>query len=277
MNAVLNRNIKLLLGKTSSDNVVTELLEITPEIAKNILATKNLNNRTIMKATVDAYARDIADGEWKVTNQGIGFLKNGNLADGQHRLSAIVKANKPVLMQVTYGLEKDAINGIDQHKIRHAHDVLTMSGNYGTISKNDVAALKLCCNRPKLSVATLEKVYVEMSEFLEITKTILPYNSGFSSSPIQSAMMLAIYRCELVSIVKEFAEVLVHGISKKPEHEIIIRLRDVILKNGVGRGGSERKAFMKQVMWVIESFAKGEKRKRLVEPMDYAYKLIEVN
>ena len=67
MNAVLNRNIKLLLGETSSDNVVTELLEITPEIAKNILATKNLNNRTIMKATVDAYAKDIADGEWKVT------------------------------------------------------------------------------------------------------------------------------------------------------------------------------------------------------------------
>lgn len=75
MNAVLNRNTKLLLGNTSSDNVVTELLEITPEIAKNILATKNLNNRTIMKATVDAYAKDIADGEWKVTNQGIGFLK----------------------------------------------------------------------------------------------------------------------------------------------------------------------------------------------------------
>ena len=41
------------------------------------------------------------------THQGIAFDENGVLQDGQHRLCAIVSANKPVDMMVTSGLSPD--------------------------------------------------------------------------------------------------------------------------------------------------------------------------
>lgn len=74
---------------------------ISPEVAKGYLAN-NRSNRPLSPMNVDRYARDILEGQWKVTHQGILIGKNGALIDGQHRLNAIIKANTGIKMQVTY-------------------------------------------------------------------------------------------------------------------------------------------------------------------------------
>lgn len=45
---------------------------ITPECAKAYLSL-NLKNRPIKKDRVDAYARDMLNGKWDMTHQGIAF------------------------------------------------------------------------------------------------------------------------------------------------------------------------------------------------------------
>ena len=42
------------------------------------------------------YSRDIDEDQWRVTHQCIAFDARNNLVDGQHRLSAVVLANKPI-------------------------------------------------------------------------------------------------------------------------------------------------------------------------------------
>jgi hypothetical protein len=76
---------------------------ITPTAAAQWLEKSNQGNRKIRPGTVRAFRRDILAGEWLVNHQGIAFDETGRLIDGQHRLSAIVAANRTVTMLVSTG------------------------------------------------------------------------------------------------------------------------------------------------------------------------------
>lgn len=112
---------------------------ITPEIAKNWLENNNPHNRNIYQATVQSYARDMKLGLWKTNNQGIGFDKDGNLLDGQHRLSAVVASGKSIEFVIFYGLDKSSRGTIDGGKPRGAGDKLQL--DYGITNANLIAAI----------------------------------------------------------------------------------------------------------------------------------------
>lgn len=93
-----------------------EQMLVTPEMASEWLKY-NTNNRTIAKRATDAIVADIHAGDWKTTHQGIAFTgsrqKPGRLLDGQKRLTAIVRAGKPVLMYVAWHVAEDTFSAID--------------------------------------------------------------------------------------------------------------------------------------------------------------------
>jgi hypothetical protein len=88
---------------STSGPLRSQWIDITPALAKTWLEN-NFRNRPLREDTVKAYARDMILGLWVATHQGIAFNDKDELIDGQHRLSAIVLANKTVRMMVTFGL-----------------------------------------------------------------------------------------------------------------------------------------------------------------------------
>lgn len=78
----------------------TEVVLVTPEMAAEWLE-KNSSNRPMRKHVIEHYARQMRDGVWVLTHQGVCVDRLGNLIDGQHRLSAIVLAGVAVLVMVT--------------------------------------------------------------------------------------------------------------------------------------------------------------------------------
>lgn len=102
---------------------------ITPEMAKAYLA-HNKNNRPIRMKYAEAIARDIKDGNWWITHQGIAFDVDGNILDGQHRLMACVLANKPITVPVTRGMSRSAMEAVDIGIKRNFVDVAVISGKY---------------------------------------------------------------------------------------------------------------------------------------------------
>lgn len=115
----------------------TILKEITPQWASQILETHNPKNRTISLPTVEKMARDICSGAFVPTHQGIAFNENGDLLDGQHRLMAVVQANRAVAMLVTTGVPSTfKVNGttlntfelIDGGRKRGVGQMLAMAG-----------------------------------------------------------------------------------------------------------------------------------------------------
>ena len=101
-----------------------ETLTITPTIADAMLK-KNHGNRKLSPGTVNTYACEMLAGKWKSTHQGIAIDEHGNIVDGQHRLSAIVRSKIPIVTTLT--IYKGAIDTmllpIDRGKNRLTQDL----------------------------------------------------------------------------------------------------------------------------------------------------------
>ena len=87
---------------------------IGPQAAEQYLAL-NGRNRKILAAHVEAIARDIRAGNWMMNAQPICFSRDGRLLNGQHRLSAVLKAGEPIEVPVMRGLPDEAFATYDLH------------------------------------------------------------------------------------------------------------------------------------------------------------------
>jgi hypothetical protein len=106
----------------------TKVMTIHPDQAKEWLDTKNSNNRPISENAVQKYAQEMKQNRWRLNGQSIGFNKDGQLVNGQHRLLACVRSNTPFETVVVYGVENDAFNTIDDCNTRSMADVLHIKG-----------------------------------------------------------------------------------------------------------------------------------------------------
>lgn len=104
-----------------------ELMEITPTQARNWLGN-NINNRNMSKRRINIYAKQMVNDEWQVNGEAIKLTDKGILLDGQHRLQAIVQANKTIKSYVITGVGSDVFKTIDTGKGRGAADILAIAG-----------------------------------------------------------------------------------------------------------------------------------------------------
>lgn len=95
----------------------SEDILITPEMAKALL-DYNPMNRNITDGVVDGYRRDINNDRWINSHESIGIDTGGNLMDGQHRLIAIIEANKAQVVYVTFQVPPEARFVVDGGKKR---------------------------------------------------------------------------------------------------------------------------------------------------------------
>lgn len=112
---------------TASQSVSSTIERIDPDRARELLAV-NKGNRRVDRGTVERYAAAIRRGEWRLSHQGIAVDSDGVLLDGQHRLSAIIKAGVAVDMLVVTGIEREAFSVLDTGKRRTAGDALRLHG-----------------------------------------------------------------------------------------------------------------------------------------------------
>lgn len=108
-------------------NPSSKIMTVTPAIAQGFLL-KNNNNRHLRKERVEFYLDQMRKGLWVVQNDDICFDWDGNLLNGQHRLSAVVKLGKPVEMGIKTGLDPRAFSIIDVGANRSAGDIFSISG-----------------------------------------------------------------------------------------------------------------------------------------------------
>lgn len=100
---------------------------ITPTVAKRYLG-ENTSNRNIRENVVNKLAGALERDEWFLSNDAITFNGNGTLLNGQHRLHAIIKANKPATMLVLHGVPSEAQSVMDTGARRNLADMLKLRG-----------------------------------------------------------------------------------------------------------------------------------------------------
>lgn len=78
---------------------------ITPDMARDLLANNNNGNRSFKRPYIAIYALAMREGRWRDDNGNrLGFLKDGQISDGQNRLKAVVDANVAIWFYLELGL-----------------------------------------------------------------------------------------------------------------------------------------------------------------------------
>ncbi len=114
-----------------------EKIKITPAMAREWLVLAPEYQRKINQAAVDAIASAISSGGWRENGATIVFNIKGELIDGQHRLLAIIAANRSVYSLVANRIDStDAtFQTIDDSKSRTISDFLKCT------NRNHIAAI----------------------------------------------------------------------------------------------------------------------------------------
>jgi hypothetical protein len=95
---------------------------ITPDAAE-LLLDGNVDNRKLREHRVRRYQASIEAGDWTLTGDAICDSPSGRLLNGQHRLSAIARANKPVQILVLRNCPESSFAAMDQGMARSVGDL----------------------------------------------------------------------------------------------------------------------------------------------------------
>ncbi len=105
----------------------SRVVEFGPKLAEYVLTELNPHNRPMKPAKIKKYASDLADGKWGLTGDTIKFGTDGFLKDGQNRLAASVRAGKPLITHVVFGIQPELFARMDIGKNRTGGDVFSIA------------------------------------------------------------------------------------------------------------------------------------------------------
>jgi hypothetical protein len=105
--------------------VKVRIMWVSPARAKAWLA-RNTHNRRLRDNPTTRIARDITNDAYVLNGETIKFADDGVLLDGQHRLEAVVVADKGVWMVVVMGLPRSAQHTVDRVQLRNIGDALRL-------------------------------------------------------------------------------------------------------------------------------------------------------
>lgn len=228
---------------TAAAGESTRVETVTPEIAVEWLK-KNTRNRRTLKSKIDALAREIKEGRWVLTHQGIAFGEDGTLFDGQHRLMAVAESGVTVQMRVTRGLSPDTLNAIDTGTSRRSQDVLAIAD--GVVIGPDMRTTicnayhmstrgVLTGNRHALSVHDLRDAIAEHGPDATAVLGVLGQSHGRLNKAATAAALTIIHRSDPTRCLR-FAELFRDGESMPGDHPAM-RLRNFILFDYSAAGG----------------------------------------
>lgn len=256
---------RAVLDKTAGDaaaqlcSVKSRWRDVTPAMAEDWLRN-NFRNRPVSQDVVAAYARDMVNGVWIPTHQGIAFNARDELIDGQHRLLAIVKAGKTIRMMVTYNLpceiegsEMTTMDAVDRGRTRSVADQLKIQHGmpHGTVIAAITRTLGMLCHDARtrrLSVGQTLEIYRAFQEPIDWLIERRPRKAkGLSSTGVMAGFAFALAGTEASrhqGIQQSFLD-LISGTFRPPHsalrllHSFLTGDAAALLMRGTDRGVAE--------------------------------------
>ena len=163
------------------------IIIITPEQAKRWLEKNNgggKGNRKFSQRQLACLTDSIFRGQWMLNGETIKIGQDGSVIDGQHRLMAVVRANRPIESLVVFDCDPSAYNTIDKGRARTAGETFR---NLDVKNWNSVAAatcvLKMLLTNTKsvTALSTDERVAIYrehdslLDAFSSSSKRLLPW------------------------------------------------------------------------------------------------------
>lgn len=258
---------------TPAAGVTRSVMLVTPALAAEWLL-RNTNNRAVSDKAVRSLAEAITAGRWVTTHQGIAFDRDNVLIDGQHRLHAVVLAGVPVSIEVTSGLDRSAVDAIDNggRGVRRVADVLRINDGIA-LNNNEVGGLTAAARI--LSVGTLSSSgRISVFELREARKThgaslaavldamCRDHYSRVTPAPVVGSLVIthAVYPVATI----EFARMLKTGENLTENHPALV-LRNFLMVRPGSSGTDVREDVSLKTFAAFAAFVDGRPLRRLLQ------------
>lgn len=256
---------------------------VTPVMAADWLGKNNEGNRKVIKNAVSILRAQIENGIYHPTHQGIAFYEDGTLADGQHRLMAIVEAGIGIWINVTTGLPRVAVHAIDGGKARSNLDRLHFLGVQSDTHR--VSTCNCLISQFRAEKSGRDRWMTERipsEEFEEFYRKFLPSIEFVMSfkrperfpSPLSAAVASAWFT-EDRDRLGEFMLVMFTGESTSGRDRAAIRLRDHVTQGKYGAGSPARNDLYLRSCGAIRYFLAGQPLSKLYATAEHAFPLVD--
>lgn len=231
------------MGRYNFEQHTRDGYVVTPALAKQWLE-KNTNNRNVNFAKVKKMAKDMREGHWDTTHQGIAIATDGTLVDGQHRLMAVVESGVTVRMNVTFNAPKS--QHIDSGNSRSMANRVQMSDyDMSWTDKTILSAANLIGRMFSGSNLSHEEDLTEwLAKYrpqIEMVTSHIKRGSmrGLSSAGITAAMIVAAINDVPEAYISKFLEVFYSGFTTNEVEHYAVMLRDDLIRNNTSKTGTQ--------------------------------------
>ncbi|MCI0663807.1 MAG: hypothetical protein L0220_22325 [Acidobacteria bacterium] len=205
------------------------VVEITPELADSILKA-DAKNRVVRKSNLERIKREMLEGRWSLAkSEPIRFLRDGRLADGQHRLRAVVDTGIP-LVTLVYLI--DDTFGINEGAARTLADYLILSEGVPEEKASVMARVTRAITPTPMISPTLR----EMVDFYRKEKEFIAESVAAAESLLEG-VVLPQYKVDKLAIIRAKA---IRFANEKPK-EVDLLLTDAVNNGQSAPEGSARR------------------------------------
>ena len=242
---------------------------VDPLKAQEFLGTNFQKNRAIKERLLRRLCDAISGGYFFPTHQAIAFDQDGNLVDGQHRLTAIVRMSYSTWLLVARGMPREHIEAVDRGSLRKDYDQINMVSDDKVCHIHVSIAKVMHIGILGRSRSPIEFTASPLRNFIarhrEAIDFVSAYNCRGVTAPLLGILAKAYYHMDHDEL-RHFLTVLRDGITSSPRDQPIIKLRDFAsdIRNTAG-GASSRETLSRKTMAALLAFREHRPLKNLVE------------
>lgn len=253
--------------------------KITPALAEQWL-DQNKSNRKLREGVVEKYADDMLNGRWTECTAPIVFYEDGDLADGQHRLWAIVESKRSQTFDVKRGLDRAAGMNIDVGLGRSLVDNARISSTDRDLSNELISVARSIedgvhanAGRSRSNTAKIE-IVAKHREAAQWAVSHGPRGKGIRNAIILAAIGRAWYAEADKDRLARFGAVMSNGLYDGDGETAAVMMRNYMLAKGPTTSSSPlwRDTFLK-AMNAIHYFMRGKKLSVIKAVGDETYPL----
>lgn len=270
---------------TRSELRFTRAMDIGPELAKQLLE-HNSHNRPMRMHDVRKYVQDMQEGRWVPLLSSVGFFADGTLANGQHRLMAVIESGTVQQFNVEFGHDKESAQYIDAGRSRTFLDRVMLSDSDISDMQNMPKVLASCRvilenfrSEMQIGVDMEEAVKQYISaykeEFAFIQAIYKPDSRGLYAAPVYAAFTTAaiakVDREKLKTAAYSLAKFSSRKVEEYEDVTSMKKLREDLIKLRENSGNSKNKKILYMTACSLNAYLNGKRSPRTPEVQPYPF------
>lgn len=243
-----------------SKEVVHLHLLVGPEEAKALLfgpvSVNDPNNRKLNTEHVARLAADMIRGEWGDTGEPVIVTKSRHVGDGQHRLHAIIKADRAIPLTVAFGVSDDAIKYVDTGAERKVAETMRRDGIVGAsehVAWANYGRIVMLSHTTKMTRSAMEQYETQYADAILWGMDRGGAKSNLYARPTMVAMLVFAYPTNPKAI-DEFYKELISDTTYPQTYAISVARNYILQMSGGKRAGDDRRTRALKLLRCIKAY-----------------------